>query len=41
MCVCLVFNLRQLVGGPMAIKSMAKVNGNFTPRMCGQCDFQD
>lgn len=42
MCVCvcvLVFNLRQSVGGPMAVKSMAEVRSSSTPRMCGQCDF--
>ncbi len=43
MSVCLVFNLSQLVGGPMAIKSMAKVNSNstFTPRICGECDVAE
>ena len=42
MCMCSLFNLSLLVGGPMVIKPMAKVNSNstFTPRMCGQCDFE-
>lgn len=46
MCVCVcvcVFNLSLLVGGPMVVKPMAKASSNstFTPRMCGQRDFQN
>lgn len=39
--MCSLFNLSLLVGGPMVVKPMAKVNSTFTPRMCGQCDFQN
>ena len=41
-CVCSLFNLSLLVGGPMVIKPMAKAEGHFafTPRMCGQRDFE-
>lgn len=41
-CVCLVFNLSLLVGGPMVIKPMAKPLAGFTltPRTCGWCDFE-
>lgn len=40
-CVCSGSNLRQSVGGPTAVKPMAEVNSSSTPRMCGQCDFQN
>lgn len=43
MCVCWMFNLSLLVGGPMVIKPMAKVSSHstFTPSQCGQRDFQN